>query len=128
MDNNYIERTTEPEDEEKMYETLFDGEKDENENDEDTLILKLKKEVTFEGKTYSEINLEGLESLTGADLAKIQRRIKKQYSDDLFVEMSMEYAFAIAARATSLPAEFFLALPAKDARAVQTKVRSFLLN
>ena len=129
MDNdfNYIEN----ENDEEFEKALGFSAEDENDGDgeeEKKLIVELKKPFTFEGETVTEINLEGMEELTGADLAKIDRAVRKKNSDDLLPEMSLDYALAIAVRATGKPIEFFKALPMKACRDVRNKVRSFLFN
>lgn len=127
MDNE-LNYAAEENDEEFEKALGFDAEEKETDEEENKLIVEFKKPFVFEGETYTELNLEGLEELTGADLAKIDRAVRKKNADDLVPEMSLDYALALAARATGLPIEFFKALPLKDCRNVRNKVRSFLFN
>lgn len=108
----------------------FDAEETENDDEEkeDELIVEFKKPFTFEGETFTQLDLSGLEELTGADLAKIDRAMRKKDSNDLVPEMSLDYALALAVRATGKPIEFFKALPMKECRNVRNKVRTFLFN
>jgi hypothetical protein len=127
MDNE-LNYAAEENDEEFEKALGFDAEEKETDEEENKLIVEFKKPFVFEGETYTELNLEGLEELTGADLAKIDRAVRKKNADDLVPEMSLDYALALAARATGQPIEFFKALPLKDCRNVRNKVRSFLFN
>lgn len=100
----------------------------EDDKDGENLTLTFKKPFVFEGETYTELNLSGLEELTGADLSKVDRIMRKKNSGDLVPEMSLDYALALAVRATGKPIEFFRALPMNECRRVGSKVRSFLFN
>ena len=72
--------------------------------EQDELVIKLKKPYTFERVEYKEIDLRGLRELTAAD------------------------ATEIAARGASLPIEFFTALPASESMAVKNAVLGFLFG
>lgn len=102
-----------------------DENEDENEN---KLIVEFKQPFIFEGETYTELNLEGLENLTGSDLMRIDKAYRKNNLADPYPDMSAGYAIALAKYATGKPIEFFKALPFKECRNIRNKVRSFLFN
>ena len=93
---------------------------------ESELVLKLKKPYAFEGQTYTEIDLSGLEAATGNDLAAVERSLKKRGVVDPLMEMSTALAAAMAARVSALPEEFFLGLPLYEMVRVKTTVSGFL--
>ncbi|MCD8204721.1 MAG: phage tail assembly protein [Coprobacillus sp.] len=97
------------------------------EDSENPYLIKFDKPFTWEDKTYKEIDLSGLEDLTGQDMILVSRTIKKSggNTDSAIPEASAEYAFLFAARATKMPVEFFQALPAKIALKVRVTVMNF---
>ena len=87
---------------EKRMDTALLAENDENTAaEENTLVMKLDKPFTFEGQTYTEVDLSGLEDTTAADLQAV-------------------------ARVAHLPLEFFERLPAKEAIKLKGIVVGFL--
>ena len=104
------------------------------ENDENTaaeenaLVMKLDKPFTFEGQTYTEVDLSGLEDTTAADLQAVGRFVTKKNpaANPATVEMTLEYAQFRAARGAHLPLEFFERLPAKEAIKLKGIVVGFL--
>lgn len=90
------------------------------------LILRLKKPYTFGGKTYTAVDLSPLEDATGADLAAVERSLKKRGIVDPLMEMSTALAAAMASRMCGLPEEFFLSLPIYEMVKVKTTVSGFL--
>lgn len=90
------------------------------------LILRLKKPYTFGGKTYTAVDLSSLEDATGADLAAVERSLKKRGIVDPLMEMSTALAAAMASRMCGLPEEFFLSLPIYEMVKVKTTVSGFL--
>lgn len=92
---------------------------------ENESILKLSKPYTFEGNTFNEIDLSGLENLTAADMIKAQKVLDRSGTFSVIPEMSLEYACIIAANATSQPIEFYKGLNPRDAIKVKNRVTSF---
>ena len=90
------------------------------------LLLRLKKPYTFGGKTYTAVDLSPLEDATGADLAVVERSLKKRGIVDPLMEMSTALAAAMASRMCGLPEEFFLSLPIYEMVKVKTTVSGFL--
>lgn len=98
---------------------------------EDTMIenehiFKLLKEVKFEEKTYSEIDLKGLQDLTTKDLIQARKMYSYGRVNELNPELTQEFACSIAAIKTGLPYEFFMALSAKDGMRLKRRVQDFL--
>lgn len=96
-----------------------------------SLKIKLKKPVTFEGKTYLEIDLSDLENWTCDNVIKVSRAFNKSAGknvtpmDSILPEANLEYDLFVAAKATKLPVEFFKSLPARESGAVKTAIISF---
>lgn len=80
---------------------------------------------TFEGKTYTSVNLEGLETMTSKDMRDAESWLTKKGIVSATPEMSMEYAVFIASRAAKLPIEFFESLHPKNAIKIKNKVTNF---
>lgn len=89
-------------------------------------IIKLKKPFEFEGEKYEEINLDGLEELTAADLIKVQKEYKAAEGTVAVPETEYGYLLRLAALVAQLPLELFLELPAADGFAVKIAVSTFL--
>ena len=90
----------------------------------DTLI-KFSKPYVFEGQTYTEIDLAGLENLTARDMIDAEKYLFKSGIISPLPDQTSEYICFIANRATGRPVEFFKGLPTKDAVKVKNKVTSF---
>ena len=97
--------------------------------DEDSLIIKLKKPYKFEGKEYTEIDLSGLEDLSAADMIAVNKYMDRTATGiQVMPEVSLEYACVFARKATKLPVEFFTNLPPKQAIKVKNRVMGFLFG
>ena len=94
--------------------------------DQEDLVLRFKKPYSFEGETYTEVDLSGLEDLSAADLCKVGKMVKKIDGVDPIAEMSLPYAIFMAARVTGKPLEFFQQLPAREAIKLKNLVAGFL--
>ena len=94
--------------------------------DQEDLVLRFKKPYSFEGETYTEVDLSGLEDLSAADLCKVGKMVKKIDGVDPIAEMSLPYAIYMAARVTGKPLEFFQQLPAREAVKLKNLVAGFL--
>ena len=91
------------------------------------LVIKLARPFNFEHKDYTEIDLSGLEDLSANDLVQAEKMYKRTNGGvEVMPELSIEYAFLLAARATGLPIEFFMALPPKVGIRVRGRVMGFL--
>ena len=94
--------------------------------DENT--IQLGKVYNFEGKKYSQINMNGLYEMTGEDMIQVNRILNRSGAVSFNPEMELEFALNIAARATELPVEFYKQLNMRDSMKVKNKVISFLFN
>ena len=94
--------------------------------DQEDLVLRFQKPYSFEGETYTEVDLSGLEDLSAADLCKVGKMVKKIDGVDPIAEMSLPYAIFMAARVTGKPLEFFQQLPAREAVKLKNLVAGFL--
>lgn len=99
------------------------------ENNEDSMVVVFKKPYRFEGKEYTEVDLSGMDDLTGADMIAINKIMQRTSGGiDVMPEVSVEYAFHFAARAAKLPVEFFTNLPPKESMKVKNRVMGFLFG
>jgi hypothetical protein len=88
-------------------------------------LVKFGKTYKFENQEYNEIDLVGIESLTGEDLESADREFIKSGQVATVNEMSIGYANIIAARVTGKPIEFFKHLPAPESIKVKNMVSGF---
>ena len=95
---------------------------------EESTLVKFSKPYIFDRKTYTEIDLGGLNYLSAEDMIAADRYLNRTGSFSVMPEMSLEYACFIAARATQQPIEFFRGLPPKDALKVKNRVTSFFYS
>lgn len=100
--------------------------KEENEVKTVSFLVKLPRPQEFEGKTYSEIDLSGLEDLTTADLAKAEKLFIQLGHTDPMKEFNTQFCMIVAHLATELPFEFFNALKIPNATAIKAVVSGFL--
>lgn len=96
------------------------------EAEKEELFIKLNKPVIFEGKTYNEIDLTGMNEISASDMVAVARRLNKSGNTDIVPEMSLEYALNMAAEAAHLPVEFFMQLKPYVAMKVKQVVTNFL--
>lgn len=87
-------------------------------------LVTLDPPFTFEGQTHTEVDLSGVDRLTGMDLIKASDILQKTGHTPLIVEMDTEYLLICAHLATGLPLEFFKQLPARAAIKVKNAVRN----
>ncbi|TCI25573.1 phage tail assembly protein [Exiguobacterium sp. SH5S4] len=91
-------------------------------------IVKFKKPYSFEGQTYQSVDLSGIDDLTGDDLLEADRAYTASGQFSPLPEMTLAYAFSIAATVTKQPIEFYRSLPAKEGLKVKNEVIRFLNN
>lgn len=89
--------------------------------------FKFRKPIMFENKEYSEIDLSGLEDLTGKDMINIEKRLRQNNVNSINCEQSVEACIAYAAQASKLPEEFFDAMPGTEFRRVKNTVLNFFM-
>lgn len=88
--------------------------------EENRYLVVFKKPFVYEGVSYKEIDLSGLEELSAQDMIEANKIMERSGSVNAIPELSLEYACIISARATGKPVEFFKALPPKEAVKVKT--------
>lgn len=98
-----------------------------NNNEDESLLIRFNKPFKFEGKEYTEIDLSGLESMSAADMIAVGKIMPKS-GVDVMPEVTLEFAVHLAARAAKQPVEFFTALPMKEALKVKNRVMGFLFG
>lgn len=98
----------------------------ENEDQELDTLVRFSRPYSFEGETYEEINLSGLETVTAGDIIRVNNLLKKGH--DLVPELSMQFACHMAARVSHKPVEFFTRLPARDGMKVKNVVTGFIFG
>jgi hypothetical protein len=96
--------------------------------EDNAYLVIFKKPVTWEGSTYTEVDLSSLENLKASDMIQVQRTMEKSGSVSVLPELSLEYALLFAAKATKIPVEFFQSLPPKEAIKVKNRVTSFFFG
>ena len=92
------------------------------------LIVKLSKPYAFEGKNYEEVDLSGLENVNGANMVDALNKSGGSAKAAPVPEMSMPYAFTMAAQVTGLPVEFFMGLPGRDCIKIKNRVSGFFFG
>lgn len=95
------------------------------------LVVKGKTPFTFEGKTYHELDLSGLEALTIQAAVDAQRELMGQQEEAAMLLAETTTAFslfslALAAKATGKPIELFKLLPMGWAKRVVNTVRGYM--
>nr|DAO45649.1 MAG TPA: tail assembly chaperone protein [Caudoviricetes sp.] len=118
-EKNKVEETNTEEKTEKIEKVV--GEVEEN-----PLIVKFGRTVHFEDESYDSVDLSGLEMLTGRDMVMTSKTLARSGDVSMLPEMSMEYAFLMAAKAAKLPVEFFYNLPPKECIKIKNRVTNFL--
>lgn len=96
--------------------------------EEGDLIVKFSKPFVFENKTYTEVDLSGLEDLNGEDLCRADRAVRAQGNAASMTEMTPDIACFLGSVAAHLPVEFFKALPIRDMVKVRNAVSGFLFG
>lgn len=92
------------------------------------LVVKFRKPYEFEGQTYTEVDLSGLEDTKGGQLENVGRQLLKKRPglNPSTIEMTMDYATMLASRVSGKPVEFFERLPGKEAMKIKNTVVGFL--
>lgn len=91
-------------------------------------IFKLKKSVVFEGNEYTQIDLSGLEELSGEEYGSLCKQAENLDGVDMIPEKSLTFAYLAAAKVTGLPYDLFKKLSAKDTCRLRYAVSSFFLS
>lgn len=89
-------------------------------------FFKLSKPFTFEGETYTELNLSELEDITGQQLYDAERIYVKKGGNVIAMEYNLDFIFILCSMTLKKPIEFFYALPATDAYHLKYRITNFL--
>ncbi len=92
---------------------------------EDELVIKYRKPFQFEGETFTELDLHGMEDLRGRDLTAIEKAFNKTGVSSFVPESTTTYAKIVATKVTGLPAEFFEELPVGEIEKIKNAVVGF---
>ena len=92
---------------------------------EDELIIKFRKPYEFDGETFTELDLHGLEDLRGRDLTAIEKAFNKTGVSSFVPESTTTYAKIVATKVTGLPAEYFEDLPVGEVEKIKNAVVGF---
>ncbi len=92
---------------------------------EEELIVKFRRPFTFEGETFTELDLHGLEDLRGRDLTAIEKAFNKTGVSSFVPESTTTYAKIVATKVTGLPAEYFEDLPVGEIEKIKNTVMGF---
>lgn len=109
---------------ENKIETTAPGGENEKEKEPETLV-KFPKPYEFEHKTYTEIDLAGMDDLTAEDMITAEKFLNRSGVFSPIPEVSVEYVCFIASKASGQPIEFFKGLPPKAMTRVKNKVTGF---
>ena len=60
--------------------------------------VKLRKPFSFEGKEYTDVDLSGLEKLTGRDMEEIEKTLSRENLDTINAELTLHGTMLYAAR------------------------------
>lgn len=96
-----------------------------SEPEESLTLVTFTKPYKFEGKVYKEVDLAGLETMSASDMCAAEKHLNRSGMFSPLPEMTAEYVSFIAAQTSSLPIEFFKALPPRDFIRVKNKVTNF---
>lgn len=87
--------------------------------------VELSRTYIFDGVQYSELDLSGIDCLTARDMIDVEKRLNREGNTSLVPEMTMDYALAIASKATNIPVEFFYELRPRDTLKIKNRVLGF---
>ncbi len=91
-------------------------------------LIKFNKAYSFEGQTYTEIDLSNLENISTKDLIAVDKLYYATGNMAPSSEMSLAYSCIVASKVASKSLEFFNQLPAKEGIKVKSVVVNFLFN
>ena len=103
---------------------------EQEEDDDVSLVIELKRPHVFEGKTYNEIDLTALETINTGDMVAVSKIVGPSGfgRTEMNPEFTLEYACHLAARATQMPVEFYMSLRPGDGLKVKNRVINFFFS
>ena len=96
--------------------------------EENDLRIVFKKPFRWEDNEYKEVDLSGLEDLTGGELCALHKQFDKLGIASALKEQSPSFAVLAASKVTGIPTEFFEALPAKELTKISRAVFSYFFT
>ena len=93
--------------------------------EDEPLTVKFSKPYRFEGQTFTEIDLSGLDKLNATDMCAAEKHLNRSGMFSPLPEMTAEYICFVAAQVAEQPIEFFKNLPPKDFIKVKNRITSF---
>lgn len=91
----------------------------------DNHIMRFKNPYTFEGKTWREVDMSGLEMLTSMNESEAENRLMRENVITVEPAHNFLYACIMASMATGLPEEFFRGLPICELTNLKTEANDF---
>lgn len=91
-------------------------------------IVNLPEPHIFEGKTYTEIDLSGLENLTTEDMGTAELMFTRMGYTDPAKEFNTVFCLLLASYAINQPYEFFKNMKMYNARKIKERVSAFLFK
>lgn len=110
-----------------MTDKLITISQDENEANNEFVVV-FRKPYSFEGKEYSEIDLSGIENMSGEQLCAAHRLFAKERGVALTPELDPCYAAIVGSLVTGKPIEFFYGLPAKELFQLKKVISGFFFG
>ena len=92
--------------------------------DEATLV-KFKIPHKFEGKTYTEVDLSGLDRLSAEDMIQAEKYLNRKGISTVLPELTLEYICFIASMASDQPIEFFKQLHPRNVARLKNAITDF---
>ncbi len=96
-----------------------------NDEEKNDLVVGFKKPFIFEGKEYTEVDLSGIENLTGKNLMEVEKRLRAKGIASVTADLTADGLLMYAAEASKMPIEFFEQLPIREARKVKVRIMNF---
>lgn len=101
----------------------------EEEEKQESSIIKLSKKYNFEGKIIDTIDLSKIKDMTTMEMQTIEHLYRKTTKNVASSpEVTLDYAIAAASVLTDLPIEFLKRISAKDAIKIKNRVINFLYS
>lgn len=88
-------------------------------------VVKFTRSYSFEGKSYSEVDLAGMDDLTAKDMMEAEKYLFKTGTVSALPDQAVGYVCFIASKISDQPIEFFMGLSPRDMNRVKNKVTGF---
>ena len=96
--------------------------------DKSRYIIKLSHPYKYDDEEITELDMSGIENLTGRDMKKAQAIMTRHGNIATVLETNVEYLQLMAAAATHLEVEFIEELNTKDTTKVKNWVSNYFLG